>query len=179
MSTKINKISISDEKITARGGITLFLRYIENIKLYDLISSVVLLKVVFGNKGLKLQQFLKQMFAFFIDGTDMSIAGFDKKKTDKGYTAILENKEDDMASSHQIKRMFAKLSFIPNKLYSKILHDLFIWRLKNEAPKIIILGIDTMVLDNDDSLKKEGCEPTYKRKKRFPALAHKLGGILD
>ena len=123
MKTKINKISITDDKMTARGGITLFLRYIENIKLYELISNVVLLKVVFGNKGLKLQQFLKQMFAFFIDGTDMSMAGFDKKKIDKGYTAVLENNEDDMASSHQIKRMFAKLSFIPNKLYNRILNE--------------------------------------------------------
>ena len=178
MKTKINKISITDDKITARGGITFFLRYIKNIKLYELISSVVLLKVVFGNKGLKLQQFLKQMFAFFIDGTDMSIAGFDKKKTDKGYTAVLENKEDDMASSHQIKRMFAKLSFIPNKLYNRILNELFIWRLKIDAPKIIILGIDTMVLDNDGSLKKEGCEPTYKKKKGFQPLHISWGVFL-
>ena len=103
MNTKINKTSITNDKITAYGGITFFLRYIENINLYEFISSVVLLKVVFGNKGLKLQQFLKQMFAFFIDGTDMSIAGFDKKKIDKGYTAVLENKEDDMASSTQTK----------------------------------------------------------------------------
>ena len=144
-----------------------FLHYIENIKLYELISSVVLLKVVFGNKGLKLQQFLKQMFAFFIDGTDMSISGFDKKKTDKGYTAILENKEADMASSHQIKRMFAKLSFIPNKLYSNILHELFIWHLKIDAPKIIILGVDTMVLDNDDSFKKRIVNLLIKGKKVF------------
>ncbi len=178
MKTKINKISITDDKITARAGIAFFLRYIENIKLYELISSVVLLKVVFGNKGLKLQQFLKQMFAFFIDGTDMSLAGFDKKKTDKGYAAILENKEDDMASSHQIKRMFSKLSFIPNKLYNRILNELFIWRLKIEAPKIIFLGIDTMVLDNDDSLKKEGCEPTYKRKKGFQPLHISWGVFL-
>ena len=178
MKTKINKISITDDKITARGGITFFLRYIENLKLYELISSVVLLKVVFGNKGLKLQQFLKQMFAFFIDGTDMSIAGFDKKKTDKGFTAILENKENEMASSHQIKRMFAKLSFIPNKLYNKILNELFIWRLKIDNPIIIILGIDTMVLDNDDSLKKEGCEPTYKRKKGFQPLHISWGVFL-
>ena len=107
------------------------------------------------------------MFAFFLDGTDMSISGFDKKKTDKGYTAILENKEADMASSHQIKRMFAKLSFIPNKLYSNILHELFIWRLKIDAPKIIILGVDTMVLDNDDSFKKRIVNLLIKGKKVF------------
>ena len=161
MSTKINKINVSDEKLSSRGGLSLILRYVKNIKLYKLISSTVLLKVIFFNKGLQLQQFLKQMIAFFIDGTDMSISSFDQKKKDKGYAAVLENQEKEMASSHQIKRMFIKLSIIPNQLYNRILHHLFIWRLKIENPKIIILGVDTMVLDNDDSKKKEGSEPTY------------------
>jgi len=60
--------------------LSLFLRYIANIQLYELIGSVFLLKIVFGGKGLNLQQFLKQIFAYFMDGTDMSISGFDKKK---------------------------------------------------------------------------------------------------
>jgi len=178
MKTKINKISVTDEKISSRGGLPLFLKYVENIKLYELISSVLLLKIVFGSKGLGLQQFLKQIFAFFIDGTDMSISGFDKKKKDKGYASVLENTENDMASSHQIKRIFIKLIIVPNKLYNKILHELFLWRLKIEAPKIIILGIDTMVLDNDDSKKKEGCEPTYKKKKGFQPLHISWGVFL-
>lgn len=170
MKTKINKIDATDEKISSRGGLSLFLRYVENTKLYELINGVVILKIVFGSKGLKLQQFLKQMFAYFIDGTDMSISGFDNKKTDKGYTSVLENTENDMASSHQIKRMFIKFIIIPNTLYNKILHELFIWRLKIESPKIIQLGIDTMVMDNDQSKKKEGCEVTYKKKKGFQPL---------
>ena len=142
MKTKINKISATDEKISSRGGLPLFLKYIENIKLYELMSNVVLLKIVLGSKGLGLQQYFKQMFAFFIDGTDMSISGFDNKKKDKGYISVLENTENDMASSHQIKRMFIKFIIIPNIVYNKILHELFIWRLKIEAPKVIILGVD-------------------------------------
>ena len=178
MKTKINKISVTDEKISSRGGLPLFLKYIENIKLYELMSNVILLKIVFGSKGLGLQQFLKQMFAYFMDGTDMSISGFDNKKKDKGYTSVLENTENEMASSHQIKRIFIKLIIIPNKLYNKVLHELFIWRLKIEAPKIIILGVDTMVLDNDDSKKKEGCEVTYKKKKGFQPLHISWGPFL-
>jgi len=178
MKTKINKIKPTDEKISSRGGLSLFLRYLENIKLYELISNIVLFKLIFSGKGLKLQQFLKQMFAYFIDGTDMAISGFDMKKTDKGYAGVLENTENDMASSHQIKRMFGKLSIIPNLLFDKVLHELFIWRLKIESPKIIFLGIDTMVLDNDDSKKKEGCEVTYKKKKGFQPLHITWGPFL-
>jgi hypothetical protein len=178
MKAKINKIKPTNEKISSRGGLSFFLRYIENIKLYELISSVVLLKIIFHSKGLSLQQFLKQMFAYFIDGTAMSIISFDKKKEDKGYAAILENRQDDMASSHQIKRMFSKFAVIPNSLYNKILHMLFIWRLKIELPAIILLGIDTMVMDNDYSKKKEGCEPTYKKVKGFQPLHISWGSFL-
>ena len=121
-----------------------------------------------------LGQFLKQMFAFFMDGTDMSISSF----KDQGYTSVLENTSDEMASSHQIKRMFRKLVIIPNALFNKILHELFVWRLKIESPKIILLGVDTMVMDNDQSKKKEGCEVTYKQKKGFQPLHISWGPFL-
>jgi hypothetical protein len=44
------------------------------------------------------------MFAFFMDGTNMAISSFDQKKDNEGYAALLENNQDEMASSHQIKR---------------------------------------------------------------------------
>ena len=178
MKTKITKISITDEKISSRGGLSLILKYIENINLYKLIGSVLIAKIIFSGKGLGLQQFLKQIFAHFIDGTDMSISSFDKKRTDIGYASVLENTINDMASSHQVKRMFRKFIIIPNSIYNKILHKLFIWRLKIESPKIIILGVDTMVLDNDQSKKKEGCEVTYKRKKGFQPFHISWGPFL-
>ncbi len=170
MSSKINKIGITNDKISGRGGIALFLRYIKNAGLYNLISSRVLSLLVSNRKGLSLHQFLKQIFSFFIDGTDMSISGFDGKKKDEGYMALLENKSEDMASSHQIKRFFLKISIVPDFTYNKILHELFIWRLKMQKPTVIELGIDTMVLDNDSAKKREGNEVTYKKKKGFQPL---------
>ncbi len=170
MSTNITKIGITNDKISGRGGLPLYLRYLESVGLYKLISSTILSLLVFGGKGLGLQQFLKQMFAYFMDGTDMAICGFDKKKSDQGYAAILGNEPDQMASSHQIKRFFIKVSIVSNIVFNKILHELFIWRLKITMPGIIELGIDTMVMDNDDAKKREGNEPTYKRKKGFQPL---------
>ena len=170
MTAKITKIGITNDKISGRGGLLFILRYIEKTALYSLISDVILKKIKVNPKGLQLQQFLKQILACFFDGTDMSMTGFDAKKNDQGYAAVLENKSFEMASSHQMKRFFAKLSIVPNKLYRMILHRLFIWRLRIEKPRIIILGIDTMVMDNDSSRKREGCETTYKKKKGFQPL---------
>jgi len=170
MGIKITKIGVTNDKISARGGLPLFLRYIERIGLYTLISGNVLSLVTKNGKGLQLQGFLKQIFAFFIDGTNMAITGFDQLKNDEGYAALLESKTCEMASSHQIKRFFAKTSIITSLIFNNILHELFVWRLRISKPQIIELGIDTMVMDNDSSKKREGCEVTYKRKKGFQPL---------
>ena len=74
----------------------------------------------------------------------MSISGFDQGKNDEGYAALLECKREQMASSHQIKRFFGKLSFITNLIFNKILNELFVWRLQITKPSIIELGIDTI-----------------------------------
>jgi len=170
MTTKITKIGITKNKISGRGGISLYLRYIENIGLFKLLSNTLLSLLNLGNKGLRLEAFLKQIFAFFIDGTDMSISSFDTRKKEEGYAAVLENNIDQMASSHQIKRFFLKMSIINNLIFNKILNELFVWRLNISKPTIIELGIDTMVMDNDDAKKREGNEPTYKKKKGFQPL---------
>ena len=170
MRAKITKIGVTNDKISARGGVSLYLRYIHNIKLFGLISTTLPSLLLVSSKGLQLQQFLKQMSAYFIDGTDMSISGFDRKKDDKGYAALLENQTNEMASSHQIKRFFIKFILIRDGIYNKILNELFIWRLLIENPKIIVLGTDTMVLGNDSSKKREGNEPAYKKKKGFQPL---------
>ncbi len=74
------KISVINQKISGRIGITLFLRYVEPTKFYEVITFIFNRLDIFYTKGLRLQQFMKQVIAFFINGTDMSIAGFDKRK---------------------------------------------------------------------------------------------------
>lgn len=175
--TKITKIETTSDKISGRGGITFFLRYVQQTGFFGIALSVLGF-VCISRKGLSLKQFLNQMLAYFIDGTDMSMSGFDRKKEDAGYAAVLENTKEQMASSHQMKRFFIKLGVVTNGIYRKILHRLFIWRLKLEKPKVIFIDIDTMVLNNDDSKKKEGCEPTYKKKKGFQPLHISWGAFL-
>lgn len=176
---KISKIEITNDKISGRGGLAFFLRYVEQIGFYEL-SEKILGHIRISSKGLSLYQFIKQMLAYFIDGTYMSIESFNDRKKDSGYTALLENKEKTMSSSHQIKRFFRKLmnNNIGNAVFRKILHKLFLWRLQIEKPAIIILGVDTMVMDNNDAKKREGVEPTYKKKKGYQPLHISWGSYL-
>ena len=106
MGTKIAKIEVTNDKISGRGGLSFFLRYMDRTNLYPLLTYFLGKELIAGHKGLRLEQFLKQMFAFFIDGSNMALSGFDKKQKDKSYAALLENHQGDMASSHQVKRFF-------------------------------------------------------------------------
>ena len=117
-------------------------------------------------------EFYKQLMAYFFDGSCMHISYFEILKNMPALASFLNIPEDKLASSHQIKRFFKKYV---NKLYIQhkfrfILRQLFIWRLKQDKPSIIEIGIDTMVLDNNDALKREGCKPTYKKKLGFQPL---------
>jgi hypothetical protein len=166
---EIKRIEITDEKMTGRGGINLFLRYTESIRFYKMFSKIIS-NVKGTSKGLVMKQFIKQMLAYFIDGTEMSISSFDRRREDEGYSSIIENEREEMASSHQIKRFFRRLMLTGKDIYRAILHQLFIWRLKAEKPEYIILFCDTMVMDNDDARKREGVEWTYKKKKGFQPM---------
>ena len=176
---QISKIEITNDKISGRGGLAFFLRYVEQVGFYDL-SEKILGHIRISSKGLSLYQFIKQMLAYFIDGTYMSMESFNDRKKDSGYSALLENQEQAMGSSHQIKRFFRKLmnNHIGNAIFRKILHKLFLWRLQIEKPTVIILGVDTMVMDNNDAQKREGVEPTYKKKKGYQPLHISWGSYL-
>ena len=82
MSTKITKIGITSNKISGRGGLPLFLRYAERIGLYGLITGNISSQISGNRKGLQLQQFIKQIIAFFIDGhSSYSISKYIQKET--------------------------------------------------------------------------------------------------
>jgi hypothetical protein len=166
---KISAIQITSDKISGRGGLFLFLEYLENTRLFKLLEKYLGF-LQRSRKGLPVSQFIKQIFAHLIDNTDPAMTGFDRRKSDEAYAALLGNNPEKMASSHQIKRFFRKFIYIGNDIFRTVLLSLFIWRLRIEKPEFIILFGDTMVLNNDDAEKRQGVEPTYKKKKGFQPL---------
>lgn len=160
---KIKDIDITSEKITGRGGLSLILRYLETIGLFTLLESVFkpLRK---SRKGKSVSLILRQILAFMLDGTSHAISHFDILRKDDGYAAALEVNQENLQSSHAVKRFFRKFTSLGlAKLYRNIINTLFIWRLKIEKPTRIVLDIDTMVLDNSSSKVRYGVRPTYKK----------------
>jgi len=176
---KINKIGVTNDTLTGRGGMALFVKYLGSVDIYSILEGS------FGgvrknNKGLPVWNIFKQIFCWFYDGTSRHLNSFDQLKTDEGYASVIENGPEEMVSSHQIKRFYKSFSWVCGGSFRKILRKLFIWRLRRENPEVIDITIDTMVMNNDEAQKRYGVQPTYKKVKGFqPLQAIWKGKIID
>ncbi len=79
-----------------------------------------------------------------MDGTSRHITWFDHLTADGSYAGVPGTGR--LASSHAIKRFFGAFSFCRVFLFRKLLQELFVWRLKQSKPSIIVLGLDTTVV---------------------------------
>jgi len=168
-SAKINKVGVTSDILTSRGGLSLHAKYLENSNVLSCLG------VLFGairksNKGLEIEKIFKQVICFLMDGTSRHLTYFDYLKKDQGYAASLELTSDEMLSSHSVKRFFKAFSMPMIWGFRKLMNQLFLWRLRLKGSQVIILGIDSMVMDNDEAVKRHGVQPTYKKIKGFHPL---------
>jgi hypothetical protein len=165
----INDVDITEDVLTSRAGLTLFVRYLRSIELLPYMERI-LGKIRKSRKGREISEIFKQLFCFFIDGTSRHLVHFDTLKEDEGYGSGIESKPEDMLSSHAVKRFFMAILLPWGFMFRKVLQKLFLWRLGIVKPALIVLGLDTMVMDNDEAEKRHGVKPTYKKVKGFQPL---------
>lgn len=166
---RICKIEATGDTLTCRGGLSPFNRYLSEIGIYKILEEL------FGGlrksaKGLAAWRMFKQVLLFFFDGTSRHLTYFDELKRDSGYAGVVEERIEDLASSHAIKRFFKLFFFSAAVLFRQVLRRLFLWRLQVEQPLEIELTVDTMVMDNDEANARHGVQPTYKKVKGFQPL---------
>ncbi len=166
---KISKVDVTEDTLTGRGGVALFVRYLSQVNIYCLLVGAFG-RIRRSEKGQPIWNIFKQIFCFFYDGTSRHLVYFDHLKRDEGYAAVIENTSGEMICSHQVKRFFKSFSWLCGGMFRRILKQLLIWRLKIENPDKIELTIDLMILDNDEAVKRHGVEPTYKNVKGFGSL---------
>ena len=165
----IDDIEPTTQKLTGRAGLTLFTRYLRGIEIFPHLDRL------FGSlrksaKGQSIPEIFKQLFCFFLDGTSRHLVYFDALKQDEGYAGAIETGPKALLSSHAVKRFFGGFYMYRIWLFRRLLQQLFLWRLRLEQPPLILLGLDTMVMDNDEAEKRHGAAPTYKRVKGFQPL---------
>src|SRR2546427_3105431 len=168
-SYRINKLGTINDTLTRRGGLAFFVKYV------DVVGVLGLLLAKFEGikksaKGVSIGNLFLQALYFFFDGTSRHVSYFDELKKDSGYTAVVEMPDKQVASSHAVKRFVGAFSIFRASAFRWVLKELFVWRLKLNQPVLVTLTLDTMVMDNDEALKRQGCDPTYKKVKGFQPL---------
>ena len=163
--------------MTCRAGLALFAQYLQSIQLMPVLEKMFA-SMRKNKKGIAVTDFFLQMLCFFMDGSSRRLCWFDHLKRDESYTALLACRQEELASLHAVKRFFAKFSFVQVYLFRHLLQKLFIWRLRQTRPAVIELGLDSMVLDNDDALKRQGFQPIYKEVRGFHPLQMNWGRYL-
>ena len=175
--TKIDEIGITNDVLTGRGGMAPFVRYLCGTGLLAyIVSSFLPLRI--RNRGIKVSDLIKQVICCFVEGGSRHLTYFNTLRKDRGYAAAIETSPEDMATSHAIKRFVGKISFPRIFSLRRILQKMFIHRLNLLKPSVIVLGIDTMVMNNDDANCREGVKPSYKKVKGFQPLQMNWGGRL-
>ncbi len=168
-SPRIDKIEITTDKLTSRAGLAPFVRYLDSINVFPTFEKLFR-SIRKNKKSQPLASIFKQIICFLADGTSSHISYFDDLKDDDGYAAGIEVSPEEMLSSHSVKRFFRKFTPFHYFNFRRLLQQLFIWRLNHEKPSVIILGVDTMVMDNNDAELRHGVQPTYKKVKGFQPL---------
>jgi hypothetical protein len=166
----IDEVAVTPDTLTSRGGLSLFVRYIKNIGILDQVGGLFS-SLRKSRKGKEIPEIFKQLFCFFVDGTNPHLTRFDLVKKDAGYAAGIESQGEDLLSSHAVKRFFGAFHWGLTWAFRRLLLGLFLWRLQITKPAYILLGLDTMVMDNDEAKKREG--------ERVPAAADDMGPLSD
>ena len=168
-SHRIEEIGVTSDSLTSRAGLIPFVRYLAELSIFPVLESLFG-RIRKSSKGQPIVEIFKQLFVFFADGTSRHLTRFDALRRDPDYARTVESARGQLLSSHAVKRFFKAFSLPLNHAFRKLLRHLFLWRLKLARPEVILLGLDTVVLNNDDALKRHGVAPTYKKVKGFQPL---------
>jgi len=174
---KISSVETTNDRLTGRAGLALFVAYLHQVQIFPILDRF------FGSirknkKGLEVTELMKQILCFMFDGTSRHLTWFDQLSKDTGYAGSIETDMKNMASSHRMKRFLNAFAWTRIFLFRRLLQTLFIWRLNNKKPHLIELGIDTMVMNNDDAKCRHGVKPTYRKKRGFQPLQMNWGRLI-
>jgi len=157
---KIHKLEVTDDTLTSRGGLAFFVKYLEAVGIVGLLLHKFA-GIKKSIKGVSVRNLFLQVLYFFFDGTSRHLSYFDELQREEGYQAVVEMPAKQMASSHAMKRFFRAFAIFHAGAFRWVLQELFLWRLRREKMRVVMLTLDTMVMDNDEALQREGCDPTY------------------
>ena len=125
---KIDQLQVTRDTLTSRGGLAFGVKYVEAIGILTLLLNRFA-KIKKSVKGVSVGNLFLQALYFFFDGTRRHLCSF-RPVAAGPYRAVVEMPEEQMASSHAIKRFFRAFHIFHGTAFRWVLKELFVWRLK-------------------------------------------------
>jgi hypothetical protein len=135
---------VTRDTLTSRGGLTFLVKYVEAIGILTLLLNRFA-KIKKSVKVVSVGNLFLQALYFFFDGTRRHLCHFDELQRDQGYRAVVEMPEEQMASSHAIKRFFRAFNIFHATAFRWVLKELLVWRLQLQKPRVVVMTLDTSV----------------------------------
>ncbi len=168
-------LAATTDRLTSRGGIANFAQFISAMMLPATLGTIFS-TLKGSSKGVSVQDFFGSVLNWLMQGDSRHISSFEDLKKDNFMTALFNVKE--IPGQDAVKRMFKKFRNSHEFKFREVLAGLFLRRLKSVAPKVVILGVDSMVMDNDDAGCRMGVKPTYKKVKGFHPIQMTWKGMI-
>ena len=128
-SNRITKLGTTNDKLTSRGGLAFFVKYVESVGVLRLLLAKFE-GIKKSAKGVSIGNLFLQVLYFFFDGTSRHVSYFDELKKDSSYAPVVGMHDKQVASSHAVKRFFGAFSIFRASAFRWVLKELFVWRLK-------------------------------------------------
>ena len=171
----IESLTSTTDNLTSRGGIANFAQFISAMGLPAIMGDNFSgLKK--SRKGISVQDFFASVLNWLMLGDSRHISSFEDLKHDNCMAALFN--VDEIPGQDATKRMFKKFRNSHEFKFREVLADLFLRRLKSLSPKLVVLGVDSMVMNNDDAECRMGVAPTYKKLKGYHPLQMTCNGML-
>ena len=171
-----NSIQATTDVLTARGGLATFSQYLGQVGVPDELASFFEGIRKESTNSASTRDIFGSILCWLMNGDSRHLSSFDDLIKENGMTTIFD--VDKIPSSHAVKRFLKCFHQFQEKKFRDLLASLFIRRLKEESPKLVILGVDSMVLDNDDANFRHGVAPTYKGKNGYHPLQMTWGNMI-
>jgi hypothetical protein len=171
----LKSLEATKDRLTSRGGIANFAQFISAMGL-PAVMGEKFSGVKGSRKGVSVQDFFGSVLNWLMLGDSRHISSFDDLEEDSCMAALFN--VDEIPGQHATKRMFKKFRNCNEFKFREILADLFLRRLKEVSPKLVVLGVDSMVLDNDDAECRMGVTPTCKKVKGYHPIQITWNGMI-
>jgi hypothetical protein len=163
-----NSIQATSDVLTARAGLASFALYLRQVGVPDELASLFEGIRKESTNSTSTRDIFGSLLCWLMNGDSRHLSSFDDLVEETGMTTMFD--VDKIPSSHTVKRFLKCFHQFQEKKFRDLLASLFIRRLKEINPKLVMLGVDSMVLDNDDANCRHGVSHTYKGKSGYHPL---------